>query len=97
MRQSHKMLLSVFIPIRLDERMNGESTAEQTISDIKLDKLKFIWNYNKRALCFCCRAGYELVLCFLGLLAMPNLQELGSGAELSPAHPPQCLTETKSG
>lgn len=79
MRQSHKMLLSVFIPIRLDERMNGESTAEQIISDIKLDKLKFIWNYNKRALCFGCGAGYELVLCFLGLLGYAQPAGIGLG------------------
>lgn len=49
MRQSHKLLFSVYKPIRLDYRVTVERTAEEIISDIKLDKLKFIWNYNKRA------------------------------------------------
>lgn len=45
MRQSHKLLFSVYKPIQLEHKMTGERTAEEIISsDIELEKLKFTWN-----------------------------------------------------
>lgn len=47
--QAHKLLFCVYKHIRLAYRITGKRTTEEIITDIKLDRLKFIWNYNKHA------------------------------------------------
>lgn len=80
--QAHTFLFSVY---KLDYITAEETTAEEIISDVTLDNLKFIWNSSNSW----CLLGTRWSFSFWIFFTVTSPQEVWLGGESSPAcNPP---------